>query len=484
MNKILSGKLNYLIIISVFLLFQLPFLDSVRRIIVDENWYSNVAYNFAMGKGFINTNVGSYGGDICFLYPLIEGTFFYIFGTSLFAARFVSIIAGVISLFGIIMIYEQLKVKWQLKYFSVFLLIFSYNYFLIFRCARPEALTFMFFIWAFFFCVKYWDSDRKIYVFLQAAFSGLAFLIHPWGFAFALLFGVNSLIMSYKRKDYKIALIYLAGAVLLASILLFNTVIINNISFDTLVMRFGHRTTVSGSPHSIFSKIADTFFSLFEKYNFKSGRLYILLFHAFISFYGITFKNKNINIFRISIIQLSLVLITVFFYNGGGIEYMLHFIFFFTFLNTALILNELTLSPKISKVIIVLAALFFINNISGIFIIEKKEYGNPYSEVMAAVEKQVPKSSVVLSPIEMWFACRESEFYNSNTMWDFQNYENINSLLDSKRLNYIIKVDGVLISQTEENLQAIDKYITENGVLTFTMQTKNYGNISIWKVKN
>lgn len=484
MNKSANGILKYFIVIGMFLAFQLPFLDSVRRIIVDENWYSNVAYNFSVGKGFINTNVGSYGGDICFLNPLIGAAFFYLFGTTLYVARIISVFAGVISLIGILKIMDLLNVKTIYKYISVFLMIFSYNYFLIFRCARPEALTFLFFIWAVYYCVKYWLSGKRINFLLMAVFSGLSFLIHPWGFSFALLFGVYSIIETYRNKDYKILMIYLAGSVFLAGLLLFNILVINNITWDTLVMRFGHRTTVSGDSISIISKIVSTSVSLFEKYNFKSGRLYVMLFHAFIAVWGLFLRNKNINIFRVSVLQISLVVITILFYNGGGIEYMLHFIFFFTFINIVMIFNEMSISGVKRKIVFVLSLLFFINNAAGIFIIEKKEYGNPYSEVMEAVEKQIPKSSVVLSPIEMWFACRESEFYNSNTMWDFQNYENIQALLNSKKLDYIIKVDGVFISQTEENLNIIDKYIAEYGKQTFTMSTKNYGNISIWKVKN
>jgi hypothetical protein len=481
-NKNFSERYQTLIVIFVFLLLQLPFLDSVRRIIVDENWYSNVAYNFSVGNGFINTNVGSFGGDICFLYPLIEGFVFSVFGTTLFVARSVSLAAGLISIMGILSILNLYKIKVSIKYLAVFLLLFSYNYFLIFRCARPEAWVFVFFVWVLYFNVKYWQEKNNKYIFWQGFFAGMSFLIHPWGLSFALMFGINCIMMAIVQKNIKILLLYIAGVTPFVLSIFLNSIVISNISIDTFVSRFSDRTTVSSGGFAFILKVKGSFISLFEKYNFKSGRIFILLFHAFISFYGLSFIKKNIDIFRISLLQISLVLITVLFYNGGGMEYMLHYIFLFTFLNIALIINEAGFKTILNKVILALALLFFINNAAGIFAIEKKEYGNPYSGVHKNVEQYIPKSSVVLAPIEMWFPCKECEFYNSNTLWDFSKYKNVKALLESDKLNYIIKADGVGVAQTEENLQAIDDYINAYGNLIYSLETKNYGNISIWEI--
>jgi len=478
-----NNYLQYVIIVLVFLLYQLPFLDSVKKIIVDESWYSNVAYNFSIGNGFINTNVGAFGGDVCFFYPLVEGTFFYIFGTSLYVARLVSILAGIISLFGILSVLNYLKIRNYVKYITVFLFIFSYNYFLIFRFARPEAWVLVSFIWIIYYQIRYWYEGKNIFLFLIGIFTGTSFLFHPWGLSFALLFGMYFVIISFNRKSVMPLLIYSAGVIPFVFLLFFNAVVLNNISLSVLLERFLDRSTVADSAFNSFQKVKSGFSNLFYKYNLKNGRLFIVLFHAFITCFGLTFYKKNKVIFRISVLQLVLFLITILSYSGRSMEFMLHYLFIFTFFNIALLMNENDLKYHLNKIIPILCFLFFLNNIIGIIAIEKKDYGSPYSEITNNIQPYIPKSSIVLAPIEMWFPCKESEFYNSNASWDFTKYKDVKELLDSKTIDYIISTEGVENPYSEENINTVEKFKYENGSVIYSFSTKNYGTISIWKVK-
>ena len=483
MPKELNNKLIFWVLIAIFLLLQIPFLDSVRHIIVDESSYSNVAYNFSTGNGFVNTNVGSMGGDICFLYPLIEGLFFFVFGTTLYIARFVSVVAGIFSVYGFLLILKYLKIKNSFKYLSVILLLFSYNYYVLFRFARPEAWVFCFFIWMIYFQLKYWEERKKIYIFITGVFAGLSFLTHPWGLSFIFLFGVYYIIISVKQKNLLPVILYSFGIAPTVLAVLLNALVISGIPVKSFLSQFENRSAIINSGQEYLLKAKLSFMEMFKKYNLTGGRFYILLFHSFITFYGLSFFKKNITIFRFSLIQISLVFISLVFFNGSGIELMLQFIFAFTFLNVALLLNDINVKPVLTKTIFVLAFLFFCNNVFGIYSIIKKESGNPFSEVSENINKYVPKSTVVLSPLEFWLPFKENEFYNSNFSWEFKKYKTLTELLESKNLDYIIQADDVDFIQTEENIKAMEKYITDNGTLIASFATKNYGTISIWKVK-
>ncbi len=69
-------------------------------------------------------------------------------------------------------------------------------------------------------------------------------------------------------------------------------------------------------------------------------------------------------------------------------------------------------------------------------------------------------------------------------MWSFAKYKDLRTLLESGNLEYIIAADGVKTLQTQENLQAIERYISERGKVIQTFRTENYGMITIWRVKN
>lgn len=473
---------QFLIIIFIFLLFQLPFLDSVRRINVDESCYSNVAYNFSIGNGFVNTNIGATGGDVNFFYPLISGFLFYFFGASLYAARFASIIAGLISISGILVIFHYLKIRNVISYISIFLFIFSYNYFLIFRVARPEAWVLASLIWIIYFFIKYLYEEKNILIFFAGFITGISILSHPWGISFVIIFGIYFILMSYKQKKIKPILFYITGIIPSIVLLLLNISFFNGFSFNEIAVRFNDRSVLSNDLSNVHSEIKHTLTVLFRRYGLTGGRLYILAFHIIINVIGFTYYKKNKLIFKLSALQLALFFVAIIFLNYAGIEHILHFVFLFTFINFALIMNENYMKSKIRIIMLILSVIFIVNNAAGIYAIEKREYNNSYADVVKNIQLFIPESSVVLAPIEMWFPCKDCEFYNTNTSWQHSKYKNLKELLNSNNLEYIIFADGVESLQTKEDSLDVSRYITEKGTNINSYFTKNYGTISIWKI--
>ncbi|NJK93855.1 MAG: hypothetical protein HC905_02040 [Bacteroidales bacterium] len=65
-----------ILLILVYFLLQLLFINSVPDIMVDEPWYANTAYNFSQGNGLVNTCPGTQGGDTFVIYTFLLGIFF------------------------------------------------------------------------------------------------------------------------------------------------------------------------------------------------------------------------------------------------------------------------------------------------------------------------------------------------------------------------------------------------------------------------
>ncbi len=110
---------------TLYLLLQLSYVTQIPNVMVDEPWYANVAYNFANGRGIVNTNPGSGGGTGVFLYTLLMGLFFKIFGTSLFTARLFSVVGGLLGLFGLVCILVEVKARGKIIFFCTLFYVFS-----------------------------------------------------------------------------------------------------------------------------------------------------------------------------------------------------------------------------------------------------------------------------------------------------------------------------------------------------------------------
>jgi len=127
---------------------------------VDESWYANTAHNFSIGKGIINTNPGGRGGDEAFLYTLIMGIFFNVFGTSLFVGRLVSVLGGLIGLIGFILILKKNNIDRLYILLGSFVFIFSNVFYIIFRAIRPEGWVVTFVIWGVYFIIQSLDGKE------------------------------------------------------------------------------------------------------------------------------------------------------------------------------------------------------------------------------------------------------------------------------------------------------------------------------------
>ena len=157
----------YLLLFGVFLLLQIPFIETVPRIMVDEPWYSNTAWNFSIGNGFTNTVPGAQGGDLLFLFSFLLGIAFKIFGTSLFVGKMISIFGGLIGLSGFLLVIKELRITNRfIVIVSGLLFTFSNVNYIVFRTVRPESWVVCFAIWSIFYLLKGNRSNHFNYYYL------------------------------------------------------------------------------------------------------------------------------------------------------------------------------------------------------------------------------------------------------------------------------------------------------------------------------
>ena len=244
--NILNKKKSYnYILIFIYLLLQIIFIQKIPMIVVDEPWYANTAWNFSVGNGFVDTAVGSGAGEETFLFPFLLGLSFYFFGVSLLTARMVSVIGGIISIIGFINIIKVLNIKHkQIVLLSGFLFIFSNVNYIIYRTARPESWLVAFGVWSLFFLIKGLKTqDSSSYLF-SGLFSSASFLCHPHGALYIFLFGVVVLIQSYTNKTITPLIYYVIGLVPILLIFLFHITIIRQETIYELFQRWNHRVAI------------------------------------------------------------------------------------------------------------------------------------------------------------------------------------------------------------------------------------------------
>ena len=88
-NKYTNNQLSFgllLLFLLVYLLSTLPLLTTAKAVLIGEAWYAEPAYNFSIGKGFLNEAIGS-GGNANFLNALCIGICYKLFGVSIFVTR-------------------------------------------------------------------------------------------------------------------------------------------------------------------------------------------------------------------------------------------------------------------------------------------------------------------------------------------------------------------------------------------------------------
>ncbi|NJK93861.1 MAG: glycosyltransferase family 39 protein [Bacteroidales bacterium] len=135
-------------------------------------------------------------------FPFLMGIGFKILGCTLWTARFISVIGGLLALIGLLKIFKELKLSNKLSVMGGLIFIVSNISFVIFRSARPEGLVLTFGIWSIYYLIRYLQEKTLRNLILLSLFSSMAFLVHPNGILFLINSGFVVLYTSLKNKNY------------------------------------------------------------------------------------------------------------------------------------------------------------------------------------------------------------------------------------------------------------------------------------------
>lgn len=226
LNKFTNRQLSlwlFLLSLVVYFLSTLPLLATAKAVLIGEAWYAEPAYNFSIGKGFLNEAIGS-GGNANFLNALCIGICYKLFGISIFVTRLTPVLSGALFIFVLHQVFKRFNsALWiQIVCYAVVMSIAFFN--TVFTNARPEALALFCLSLSTYFYLMFIKEKTNSAILLLALSLALGVCTHPFLSLFFVLYGLHILyiVTKYKRKDlsYSILLYGIAGVLSVLLILL------------------------------------------------------------------------------------------------------------------------------------------------------------------------------------------------------------------------------------------------------------------------
>ena len=482
------------ILITLYVVFQSIYIDKFSLVWEDESWYANTAYNIASGRGFVNTNVGE-GGDSLVLFPLLLSLSYIIFGFSLTLSRIVSIFFGLIGLIFLFKSVKILKLSKTLTYLTIFIYIFSNVNYVVFRTVRPESLVLCLEILTIYFFIKGVKNERKKYSsILVGICSSFAFLAHPDGGIISLSFGLIYLIIGLKSGEFHDMFRFILGVIPALILLLLFVVYVKDTTLLDFFSPWLSRSNFHENSNFIDERMNNI--SLFiTNYTLGWKRGFIFFIELLIPFIGIVRAKKNSLTFYLSIVAVAIALFHVLMFSKVSTrsfgEYTI-----LSLIVMILLLKDLNFQYMNWK--LGLMVVFLVNNLAGdIYVLIKNRNNTPYEYVSKLIEECVfPRSAVVVSQMNLWFALHKSEFYGEYTRWWLGPYSDISNLLNTDEWDYIVisdyeeglatgtsgrKSDGKFMNRQRDFKSIVLTKAYECGELIKTIGTQGYSEIHIYK---
>jgi Dolichyl-phosphate-mannose-protein mannosyltransferase len=485
-----------------YLFFQLAFLDQLPIIAVDEPWYANTAHNLANGQGLINTNVGERGGDEFFLYTFVLAGAFKVLGTSLWVGRFVSVILGLISLWGWGLLCRKLEIRGWAFVITGSLFITSNVYFILFRRVRPEALVLALSVWALCFFVEAWQTRRVSAAFACALLAGGSALAHPNGALLALLFGgLLATRAIADRRGAEAFLGYATGGVGIVLLFLLGWALLREESlsefFKSALIDSRRLSVTEGS---VFSASWTNLSTFLPAYSLGFRRVYILIFELGILVMGLARYRHDRLTGILSVAALlwfvaGLALFIPFFRWAFCIVVM----FSLAVTGRLLSLGVTAISPAVPRLLMVLTLLYGLNNLAGdAHVLRQQAANTPYTQLSEALDAMIPDGSPVLTHLELWFAFKKNPAYSAFTRWSSTPYAGFSEFLGSGDVRYAVLTDSFIQGRSpttgeRETLyagtrhgafyRAARTYAATHGKLIAVLPTRGYGEIEIWECR-
>ena len=428
----------------LYLMVYLPLLDRVPTLAFDEPWYASTAHNFAGGRGLSNTVVGERGGDQFFLHTLIVAGAFKLFGTTLWIGRLVSVLIGLLAVFGWGFLCRSLAIRGWPFAVTGLLFILSNVYVVIFRRLRPEALVVALSVWALYLFVEAWQSRRSGAALACALVSGSAAMAHPNGVLLTVLLGMLLLGRTlYDRCGLTLVAGYAAGG--FASVVLFvigwtlwREQSLVAFFYDAVVN--SHRLSVGSNSTTVLSTISTNLTTFLPAYSLGLRRLYILIFELGVLLVGLMrYRRDNLaailGLLGILWFVAAVSLLTPFYRWSFAI------VIIFSLTVTGRLLSDArtTLTRRGAVALCLCVSVYALNNAAGdAYLMRLHATNTPYGRVTEVLDAKVPDGVPVLTDLELWFPFQNNVAYTPITRWWATRYADLDALLTSGDLRYVV----------------------------------------------
>lgn len=484
-----------------YLLLHLPFLDQVPPIIIDESWYANSAHNLANGQGFINTNVGAFPMGDLFFYTLIVSGAFKVFGTGLWIGRFVSVLMGLIALWGWGVLCRRLGLRGWPFVVTSGLFITSNVYFILFRRERPEALVIALSVWALYFFITAWQTGNFNPALACALLAGSSALAHPNGSILAVLLGILLAACALSNRGGARAVLgYAAGGIGTIVILLIGWELLRErplLEFLKVVFLTSGRVSVSEG--TILSAFWTNLTTFVPSYSLGLKRLYILVFELGILLVGMARYRHDrlagfLGLTGLLYFLAGLVLLTPF------KPYAFSIVLLFSLAVTGRLLNlgVTTISGTWLKALWLATLLYGLNNLAGdVYVLNKNATNTPYTRLTETLDATIPDGVPVLTHIEFWFAFQNNSVYTQFRQfkrWSATPYTDFRQLQESGHIRYAVLSPALEkgVSPTTGEMRGISEssarfyqearmYARAHCQRISLLATRGYGEIEIWE---
>lgn len=467
-KKALSHDVLVIVIgCALFLAIEIPALTDGRPIMADEAWYSNPAYNFSQGNGLVNTNVGS-GGNLNFVFPLIQGILFIIFGYSIFMARFASVLAGVFSIFVLFKLLKQLKLPNSAIIFSLWALVVVPAYHSIFRYARPESWAILFVLLTLYFFIKHIHSPSNLHVLMAGIFCGLGFLTHPFTLCVSFAMGLTLCVQSIKKKSIMPIIAFSIPLIVSYALFYFNSVY-----FLGLTKAYTGYERVNSIDAHYWQRVGSNMKVIFSSFIMDKNVIYFVPM-VLILLSGLFLKKNNRLAFQSSVLGCLVFAIALAFFSSGGFEMIIYYVFIFSILNIAFLANTIT-----SKSILVSISAYLMLLLSANIYYNLKKYEPVNSALEKKLQAIIPTNAKVMGPTEFWMFVPKTQFKSTGFRW--------RGKFDIRQLP--TKIDYFVMFSADKSYNhkrysdiacAIKEY--SGSKLVYASDSKNYGKIELYSI--
>lgn len=458
-----------LIVISavfVYLLMEIPWLTTIRPVMYDEAWYCNTGYNFYIGNGFANTAVGS-GGNENFMLPLLVGLAYHLFGVSLFSARIIAVLCGLVTLVFIYKIQKLLKVSncGIAIVLGLFVSLTICN--TIFRFARPECSSLMFCTIGVYFFIKFLKYKKNVSIIVMSVCCSLAILSHPFSILLFALIGVYLLVDAIKNKDYKV--LFMLAFLLLSAVIA--VLLILNVS-----SAYAESANMKGvARRSVFSenyKLIPSAIAVYFKQMFLSRHSLALYYSMLVLVLSLFAKNKIVKTVGLITCFFTLLFPIVFPTDltmvGLGLDYFV----VICIILTGVIYDTYSEKVKPKKVLCGVLACYIAVNMLITIGFNYKKYENSNETLNRDIKKIIEKNSLVFGSLRLWFFAQETNYYSDHYRYDMPEVNSFDYLL-------INSVDWEIYEPYELFTDCLDQYEE-----VYTLETKQYGVVKVLKNKD